>query len=138
MSELKWWHCALIAAVLTFAFGLPFREYRTQELLPIRSLQAEYTEEGVHIVSEVGEGYGATWLDAIDNLRDNAAGDVFFDTAEHAVFTDLALAIEAANSGILRPAAQVYMVEKLLDRADLNAYLTAHPSGVQISDLERK
>lgn len=135
---MKWWHCALIAAALTFVFGLPFREYRTQELLPIRTLQAEYTKEGVHIVSEVGEGYGTTWLDAIDDLRDNAAGDVFFDTAEHAVFTDLALAIEAANSGILRPAAQVYLVEKLLDRADLNEYLTAHPSGAQISDLERK
>ena len=135
---MKWWHCALIATVLTFAFGLPFREYSTQELLPIRTLQAEYTQEGVHIVSEVGEGYGETWLDAIDNLRKNAAGDVFFDTADHAVFTELSLATEAACSGILRPAAQVYLVESLFDRADLNAYLTAHPSGVQISDLERK
>ena len=138
MSELKWWHCALIAAILSVIFGLPFPEYRTQELLPIRSLQAERTENGVHIVSEVGEGYGANWLDAIENLRANAAGDVFFDTAEHAVFTELSLATEAAHSGILRPAAQVYLVESLLNRADLNAYLTAHPSGVQISDLERK
>lgn len=135
---MKWWHGALLAAVLTIFFRLPFREYRTQALLPIKVLQAERTENGVHIVSEVGEGTGATWIEAIDNLRQNAAGDVFFDTAEQAVFTDAKLAREAARSGILRPAAQVYLVETLFEREDLNAYLNAHPSNVQISDLERK
>ncbi len=131
---MKWWHCILLGVVLTLIFGLPFREYQTQQLLPIKTVQAERTAEGIHIVSEVGEGIGATWNDAVEDLRENAAGDVFFDTAEQAVFSDQALAQEAADSGILRPAAQVYFAKELLEPETLNAYLTAHPSDRKISD----
>ncbi len=132
---MKGWITILIAVVLTVVFGLPFREYETQQLLPIKTLQAEYTPDGVRIVSEVAHGEGATWTEAVADLRKNAAGDVFFDTAEQVVLTDLNLAYAAAQSGILRPSAQVYIFEELTDPEGLNAYLTAHPSDLQISDF---
>ncbi len=128
---MKW---ALLAAVLlTVVFGLPFREYETGQLLPIKSLCAEYTLNGVRIVSEVGSGEGKSWSEAVRNLRNNASGDVFFDTAEHFVTTDRALALEAKAD--LRPSAQVYLVETLPKTDGLYDYLKAHPSELTMEDL---
>ena len=132
---MKWWHCALIATALTLAFGLPFREYETESMLPMRTLQAVRTPEGIRIVSEVGEGIGETWLEAVENLRRSAPGEVFFDTAEQILFSDRSLARQAAQSGLLRPAAQVYFIDSTRDPEGLNAYLHAHPSNLKIADL---
>ncbi len=132
---MKWWHCVLIAAVLTLGFGLPFHEYETQSLLPMKTLQAVRTADGIRIISEVGEGFGESWTQAVENLRQNASGEVFFDTAEQTLFSDRALALQAAQSGLLRPAAQVYFIDSAVEPEGLNAYLSAHPSDLKISDL---
>lgn len=132
---MKWWHCALLAAALTLAFGLPFHEYETHSLLPMKSVQAVRTKDGIRIVSEVGEGVGATWAQAVEDLRRKAAGEVFFDTAEQTLFSDRTLAKQAAKSGLLRPAAQVYFIDSAADPEGLNEYLKAHPSNLKISDL---
>lgn len=134
---MKWYLTLLTAVILTVIFGLPFREYKTQQLLPIKTVQAERTAQGVHIVTEVAEGLGETWTAAVADLRQNASGDVFFDTAEQVVLTEESLAVEIAQSGILRPAAQVYFAEALADHEGLHAYLTAHPSEKKISDYGR-
>ncbi len=123
----------LTAAVLTLIFGLPFREYETQQLLPIKTLCAEYDDGGVHIVSEVAEGRGRTWDEAVENLRNNASGDVFFDTAEQLVITDAVIALEAKAD--LRPSAQVYLVSELPEVDGLYAYLKAHPSEMTMEEL---
>lgn len=132
---MRFWHCAFAAAILTAAFGLPFREYPTQRLLPIRTLQAQRTSGGISLRSEAGEGEGATWDEAVADLRKNASGEVFFDTAEHIVFSDAALACDAAASGILRPAAQVHFSEKLRAAETANDYFSAHPSELRLSDF---
>ncbi len=132
---MRFWHCALAAALLTAAFGLPFREYPTQRLLPIRTLQAQRTPDGVYLRSEAGEGEGATWDEAVAALRKNAGGEVFFETTEHIVFSDADLARDAAASGILRPAAQVHFSEKLREAETANDYFSAHPSELRLSDF---
>ncbi|MBE6984531.1 MAG: hypothetical protein E7434_02740 [Ruminococcaceae bacterium] len=131
---MKWWLALLMAIVLTLIFGLPFREYETQQLLPIKTLQAEYTQNGIHIVSNVGEGKGESWQAAVEDLRKNASGDVFFDTAEQLAVTDRRIAFEAANSHELRPSAQVYLMSELAPMEGLYEFLKAHPSEEQISD----
>lgn len=132
---MRFWHCAILAAVLTAVFGLPFREYETQRLLPVRTLQARRTEGGVYLLSEAGEGGGATWEAAVEALRQNASGEVFFDTAEHVVFSDADLATDAARSGILRPSAQVHFSAELREAETANAYFSAHPSPLRLSDF---
>ena len=124
-----------LAVILTLLLGLPFREYRTQQLLPIKTLQAEHTDGGISIVTEVGSGQGADWSAAVEDLRKNASGDVFFDTAEQLVVTDYAIAVAAAQSGDLRPSAQVYLTEELLPTEGLYAYLKAHPSELRIKEV---
>lgn len=129
------WLYLFIAAVLTLIFGLPFREYDTARLLPILTVQAARTERGVTLVSEVGTGEGATWTDAVEDLRENAAGDVFFDTAEQVIFCDRTLVPDALESDVLRPAAQVYFADALQDPEGLHEYLSAHESAFTVADL---
>ena len=129
------WLYLLLAVALTCVFGLPFREYDTARLLPIRTLQAAVTEQGVKIVSEVGEGEGVTWETAVQDLRDKASGEVFFDTAEQVVLCDRSLIAAAVESGDLRPAAQVYFADALRDPDGLHEYLSAHESPLTVADL---
>lgn len=129
------WAYALAAIVLTCVFGLPFSEYDTASLLPIRTIQAARTPEGVKIVSEVGQGVGKNWNDAVANLRENASGEVFFETAEQVIFCSRTLIAEAVRSGDLRPSAQVYYAKELCDPEGLNEYLSAHESDLTVADL---
>ena len=132
---MKWLYLVL-AVALTGVFGLPFREYDTARLLPIRTLQAAVTEQGVKIVSEVGEGEGVTWEAAVQDLRDKASGEVFFDTAEQIILCDRSLTAQVVESGLLRPAAQVYYADTLRSPEGLNEYLTAHESSLTVADLK--
>ena len=130
------WLYLLLAVALTGLFGLPFREYDTARLLPIRTLQAAVTEQGVKIVSEVGEGEGVTWETAVQDLRDKTSGEVFFDTAEQIILCDRSLTDQVVESGLLRPAAQVYYADALRSPEGLNEYLTAHESSLTVADLK--
>ena len=130
---MKW--TLFAALILILLYGLPFRDYDTAKLLPIRCLQARREQGEIVLRSEHGEGRGETWDKAVENLRKNASGEVFFDTAEQIVCSDAALAQEAANSKLLRPAAEVYFAEEFSDPAALHQYLSAHPSMQKISDF---
>lgn len=132
---MKW--CYLVAAVvLTAAFGLPFREFDTGKLLPIRTVQVACDGETVQLVSEVGEGSGASWQEAVRDLRSNAAGEVFFDTAEQIVFCGtVSQPLLREICADLRPSAQVYEADALQDPEGLNEYLSAHESALTLADL---
>ena len=129
------WLSLLLAVVLTLIFGLPFREYDTAQLLPLRTVQADVTPRGVRIVSEAGAGEGATWADAVEDLRKIASGEVFFDTAEQVILCDRSLIAPAVGSGDLRPAAQVYFADALREPDGLHEYLSAHESPLTVADL---
>ena len=129
------WIYPTLAVILTLAFGLPFQEYDTARLLPIKTVQVERTEKGVHLISEVGEGEGADWRAAVEDLRANAPGDVFFDTAEQVIFCNRSLVAQVVASEELRPAAQVYYADAPLDPEGLNEYLSAHESDITVADL---
>ena len=122
---MKW--TLLAAAALVLCCGLPFRTHETRTLLPVQTVQAERTEAGVRIVTEAGEGSGATWDDAVAALRMAAPGEVYFDTAGQVVLcgrTDR-LVNELLESGILRPAAQVRRSGGLTDPEGLSDLLEA-------------
>ncbi len=118
--------------------AMPFRKYDTASLLPIICIQAQRIEGKVYLLTEVGKGVGATWAEAVEDLRSNATGELFFDTAEQAVFSDIALAREGANSGILRPGAEAYLAKGFRDPTELHAYLKQHGEGRKIADLQTK
>lgn len=124
------------ALVLTLLFGLPFRTVDTQRLLPLLTIQVAREDGTVRLRSEAGEGVGADWDAAVADLRAQASGEVFFDTAEHIVVCDRDLLPQILRSGVLRPAAQVYFADAFRDVEGLEAYLSAHPSGVTVAQLQ--
>ena len=130
------WPYLLAAIALTAVFGLPFREYDTAKLLPVRTVQAALTASGaVKLVTDVGEAEGETWTEAVAALREGAPGDVFFDTAEQLVVCSPSLLPDIVESGDLRPAAQVYFADALTDPEGLNGYLSAHESDRTVADV---
>lgn len=124
------------ALVLTLLLGLPFRTVDTQRLLPLLTIQVAREDGAVRLRSEAGEGVGADWNAAVADLRAQASGEVFFDTAEHIVVCDRDLLPQLLRSGVLRPAAQVYFADAFRDVEGLEAYLSAHPSGVTVAQLQ--
>lgn len=124
---------AAAAIGLLFVFGVPFQKYNTERLLPVLTLQVEMKEE-VHLVTEVGEGRGKNWDAAVADLRENASGDVFFQTAEAVVFCGSPVE-EVLTSGLLRPAARVYTASALREPEGLYAYLASHESGLTVADI---
>lgn len=135
---MKWIFVLAAAAILTGLFGLPFREYDTAKLLPIQTLQADVQGGKVVLLSEAGRGEGENFLQAVEDLRKNASGDVFFDTAEHLLLCDDALLSQILESELLRPAAQVYFTSGLRETRGLSEYLSAHPSELTLSLLRAK
>lgn len=130
---MKW--LIIAALLLTLIFGLPFREYDTAKLLPMETLQADTRDGKVLLVSEAGSGEGETFLAAVEDLRQKAPGDVFFDTAEHLVLCDSSLLPQILEAELLRPAAQVYFAQELQAPEALSSYLSAHPSSLTIAKL---
>lgn len=128
----------LAGLTLVMLLGLPFKKYETEKLLPILCLQAQREGEWIHILTEAGEGYGENWAAAVEDLRERASGEAFFDTAEQVVFSDKALAVEAAQSGDLRPAAEVFFRLNLEDPQKLYSYYSQHGSDVTVGDLMGK
>ena len=130
------WPYLLAAIALTAIFGLPFREYDTAKLLPVRTVQAALTASGaVKLVTDVGEAEGKTWSEAVAALREGAPGDVFFDTAEQLVVCAPELLPAIVESGDLRPSAQVYFADALTAPEGLNEYLSAHESDLTVADV---
>lgn len=132
---MKWLCTALAAILLTAVFGLPFEEYDTAKLLPIETLQVAAGGQGVLLLSEAGSGEGKDFTAAVESLRQNASGDVFFDTAEHIVLCDARLLPQLLESELLRPAANVYFAESFQDPAGLSSYLAAHKSDLTLAHL---
>ena len=122
---MKW--TLLAAAALILCCGLPFRTHETRTLLPVQTVQAERTEAGVRIVTEAGEGSGATWDDAVAALR--MAGQVVLCGKTDRLVNEL------LESGILRPAAQVRRSGGLTDPEGLSDLLEAHASPVTVGLL---
>ena len=133
---MKPWILLILIVVLLWA--MPFQSYDTERLLPILCIQAQRERGGIRILSEGGEGFGISWAEAVENLRENASGEVFFHTAEQAVFSDMELAVEAAGSGDLRPGAEVFFRCGMEDPRILYPFYRQHRSDLKIADLMEK
>lgn len=132
--------CLLLVLALLSAFGLsPFSGREAQELNPAQTLIANFSEAGVRLTTENGQsGFGATWDEAVQNLKNSSVGAAFLQTAERIVvcgaqWMDLAA---VALSDALRPAAQVYAGQQVEDAAAAQEYLDTRPSAVTVGELK--
>ena len=128
----------LLIVIVGLLWLMPFRTYETGRLLPVLCIQAQREPEGIRILTRWGEGFGADWNEAVADLKAEALGEIFFPTAEQAVFSDMELALEGARSGDLRPGAEVFIRYGMGDPEELYAYYSGQESEYKISDLMRE
>ena len=83
-------------------------------------------------------GRGATWAEAVADLRATAPGEAFFGTVAHIVLAEeTAGALEAVlQDPALRPAARVYLGLGEPEAEEAATFLTAHRGGVTLQDLQ--
>ena len=127
----------LLAAVLLALGLLPFRASDVAELIPVRTVVI--TRAGDAYQVDVGQGLkalGKTLAEALDRMRREAPGEIFFRTAEQVVVTRDAADVvpQAAQSPDLRPAAGLYLTPDAAPDAEaIAAFLSAHPADTTLA-----
>lgn len=127
----------LLAAALGALGLLPFRRTDVSELIPVRTVII--TRSGDRYEVDVGEGLkalGDTVAQALDRLRREAPGEVFYKTAEQVVITEEAAEAvgEVVTEPDFRPAAGLYLTpDPAPDGEKIGQYLTSHPGDTTLS-----
>lgn len=123
------WIWALIAGALALTGIWPLESRDVAELEPARVLLVRTEKGSVEVACESAAGSGRTLDEALTDMQNTAEGVLFLDTAEQILLHASAheLLPQAAQSGYLRPAAKVYLVEGELPEAERAAeYLQTH------------
>lgn len=117
----------LAAAGLTYFGLLPFHANDVSDLLPVETVII--TRSGDEYRVDIGEGVraiGRTVGQALDNLKEQVTGTVFFQTAEQVIVQQGAEEAieEVVTETRFRPAAGLYLTpETELDAQEVSAYL---------------
>ncbi len=126
---------ARLAAAAVVLGVLPVRGTDVAELLPTRVLTAEAVPGGIRLNTEGGiSGTGATLELAMADLKRTAPGALFLGTVEQVIVARNAWnQAEALTAGeALRPAAKLYLAERVPEPEAAQAYLSAHPGSLTL------
>lgn len=128
---------ALMTAV-SLSGLVPFERHEVAALQPVQALTVSV--ENGRIVLDGGQvqGRGATWQDAMADLRHSGKGAVFLGTAEQIILVQSAVQLlpQVLSDRQLRPAAQVCVSrERITDVQAAADYLSAHPTGMTVQKL---
>ena len=131
--------CALAIVAADLLGWLPATQKDVGELLPVQTLVA--SREGETLVLNGGEeleGRGATWAEAMEDLRATAPGEAFFGATGEIVLMDEALNFLPAvlEDRSLRPAARVYTGSGGIEPESAVKFLAAHEGGVTVQQLQ--
>ena len=102
----------LILAILAYFGLLPFTAHDVAGLVPVETVVV--TRAGDQIRVDIGAGVravGRTLGEALDKLKEQVSGILFFQTAEQVVVAEEARSVlpEAAREPRFRPAAGLYV-----------------------------
>ena len=111
----------LILAGLGYIGLLPFQAHDVAELLPVETVIV--TKAGDRYRVDIGAGVralGSTLAEALDHLKEQVSGFVFFQTAEQVIVQEDAAdaVVEAEQESRFRPSAGLYRT----DAQDLDAH----------------
>ena len=130
---------AAAVAAAGFLGWLPAEPRALGDLLPVEALVVSREGDTVFVDGGKGlEGRGATWAEAVEDLRQMANGDAFLDTAGHIILKESAQdrLEEVLDDRTLRPAARVYLGLGNPTADGAAAYLQSRRGSVTIRDLQ--
>ena len=132
----------LVLAGLGALGVLPFRAADVAELIPVRTILV--TRSGASYEVNIGEGLralGDTVKKALEALREQAPGEVFYETAEQVLVTETAAQAVEEIAGLpeLRPAAGLWLTpDSSLDLQAAGDYLAAHPADLTLTEVRAR
>lgn len=131
--------CALAVVAADLLGWLPATQRDVGDLMPVQTLVA--SREGETLILNGGEdleGRGATWADAMDDLRATAPGEAFFGATGQIVLMDGAQTAlpELLEDGTLRPAARVYTGDGEIEPEGAAKFLAAREGGITVQQLQ--
>ena len=117
----------LYALLLGAAMLLPAEGTDVGELLPVELISIYKEADTVIIDTDTGaSGTGETILAAVSDLKATAPGNVFLDTADFLLISDLDDQETEALKGILKPAIRVCETEGRINPERAVEYLRIH------------
>ena len=128
-----------LALVLKATGLLPFQSQDIADLLPLRTLTVDVTEDGIVLNAGEASGTGPTLDAALENLRDTATGRAFLATVRQVILSQAALELlpKLCRWEVLRPAAQVVLCPEVLpDPEEAADYLETHDPGLTLQQVQ--
>lgn len=130
MKRILLWAAAL-GAVVFFARVEPSGQ-NISTLQPVQVLIVSVNGE-IRLQTDTGdEGFGNSVASALAQVRANASGEVFLDTADYLLISDVAILEEIRP--YLRPSCRICLFEGEPDMEKLGDYLKHHDPGVSLKD----
>ena len=107
------------------------------KLKPVRVVYLYIEGERLHIETDTGDsGTGVDLRRATENLRQNADGEIFLETAEFLLLSP-DVPVTAELDDYFRPTCKVAYVESPPDLAAVDQFLAAHPPNATLRELRK-
>ncbi len=131
----KWSIYAVGAILLSVLGGVSFHKSDVAVLKPVEVLSVRKTEGAVTIETDTGDsGTGANLHEALEDLKETTAGDVFLDTVDYLLLARDAESLLQELSDVLRPGCGVCICVGDGKLEEVAPFLAAHPLSVSLGD----
>lgn len=131
----KWLYLIAALSAVGILSRLPHPARDIAKLEPVRAVYLYMDGGRLCIETDTGDtGSGANLTEATEDLRSNADGEIFLDTAEF-LLLDTAVQITPEFYVLLRPGCKVCYTDVLPDLTVAADYLSAHPPKATLAHL---
>ena len=126
----------MLCGLLLAAWLSPVNGTDVGELQPVELLQVYRKGDKVVMSTDTGDvGTGFTLKAAWKNLKETTPGTIFLETADYLLLTVETEELLSELSRLLRPGAEVCLVEGAVDERKAAEWLAAHPPGVPLRSV---
>ena len=123
----------LYILLLTAVVVIPQQGTDVGKLLPVELVWLDRVEDQVLVSTDVGAGgIGPTVKDAIENMKETTAGEIFLDTADFLLVTERGQEELASIKELLKPSVRVCVANSEMDLKDAASYLAVHKPLVRL------
>lgn len=132
----RWLVPILLLGAVAMGEGL-FRGTDVAKLEPVELVGLRQTASGIEVQTDTGSfGLGVTVTDAVENMKDTASGEIFLDTAEYVVLTDLGEHVLAELMTCFRPSCKILFLSGAANPEDLVSFLRSRPQKLTLLDWQ--